>query len=145
MADAIRIEEATEVFDGLASLVDKSLVQVEAAPGDARFKLLETIREYTAEQLAGRGDGHLAQRQPQLAHVHVPGRRIGYEIGVDGGIEPLGPYLEADKDFASKLTDLTPVKWRGEPLMLNWYIKVAGVGEKSVVRLKDMQCSYSGR
>jgi multiple sugar transport system substrate-binding protein len=44
--------------------------------------------------------------------------------GIDklGGIEPLGPYLEADKDFASKLTDLTPVKWRGEPLMLNWYI-----------------------
>jgi ABC-type glycerol-3-phosphate transport system substrate-binding protein len=44
--------------------------------------------------------------------------------GIDklGGIEPLGPYLEADKDFATKLTDLTPVKWRGEPLMLNWYI-----------------------
>jgi len=44
--------------------------------------------------------------------------------GIDklGGLEPLGPYLAADKDFAAGLTDLTPVKWRGEPLMLNWYI-----------------------
>ena len=44
--------------------------------------------------------------------------------GIDklGGVEPLAPYLAADKDFAAGLTDLTPVKWHGEPMMLNWYI-----------------------
>ena len=44
--------------------------------------------------------------------------------GIDklGGVEPLGPYLAADKDFAAGLTDLTPVKWHGQPMMLNWYI-----------------------
>ncbi len=44
--------------------------------------------------------------------------------GVDklGGVEPLGPYLAADKDFAAGLTGLTPISWRGEPLMLNLYI-----------------------
>jgi ABC-type glycerol-3-phosphate transport system substrate-binding protein len=44
--------------------------------------------------------------------------------GVDklGGLEPLGPYLGRDKDFADSLTAMTVVKWRGEPMMLNWYI-----------------------
>ena len=44
--------------------------------------------------------------------------------GVDklGGVEPLGPYLERDKAFADSLTTLTVVKWRGQPMMVNWYI-----------------------
>jgi multiple sugar transport system substrate-binding protein len=44
--------------------------------------------------------------------------------GIDklGGIEPLGPYLEKDADFAKGLTDLTVVNWLGKPMMLNWYI-----------------------
>jgi multiple sugar transport system substrate-binding protein len=44
--------------------------------------------------------------------------------GIDklGGLEPLGPYLQHDKDFADSLTAMTVVKWRGEPMMLNWYI-----------------------
>jgi multiple sugar transport system substrate-binding protein len=44
--------------------------------------------------------------------------------GIDklGGIEPLGSYLERDKEFAQGLTSLTPIEWRGETLMLNWYI-----------------------
>src|SRR5581483_564625 len=40
-------------LDGLASLVDKSLLrQVEDADGEARFVMLETIREFAAERLA---------------------------------------------------------------------------------------------
>jgi multiple sugar transport system substrate-binding protein len=44
--------------------------------------------------------------------------------GIDklGGIEPLGPYLQRDKDFADNLTSMTVVKWRNGPMMLNWYI-----------------------
>jgi predicted ATPase/class 3 adenylate cyclase len=42
-------------LDGLASLVDKSLVrQIEGVGGAPRFSMLETIREYAAEQLSGR-------------------------------------------------------------------------------------------
>ena len=42
-----------EVLDLLASLVDKSLVrQREAADGEPRFSMLETIREYALERLA---------------------------------------------------------------------------------------------
>ncbi len=44
--------------------------------------------------------------------------------GIDklGGIEPLGAYLAGDPEFAESLTALTPINWRGEPMMLNWYI-----------------------
>jgi predicted ATPase len=42
----------TDVFDGLASLVDKSLIrQVDYDAGEPRFLMLETIREYAAERL----------------------------------------------------------------------------------------------
>jgi predicted ATPase len=44
------------VLETLGSLVDSSLVQADARGGEPRFSLLETIREYALERLAGRGD-----------------------------------------------------------------------------------------
>jgi predicted ATPase/class 3 adenylate cyclase len=46
-----------EVLDGLASLVEKSLLRsVPSAAGEPRFAMLATIREYAAERLAARDD-----------------------------------------------------------------------------------------
>jgi predicted ATPase/class 3 adenylate cyclase/DNA-binding CsgD family transcriptional regulator len=45
-----------QVLDLLTSLVDKSLVQVGDAAGDTRFRLLETIRQYSLERLAEAGE-----------------------------------------------------------------------------------------
>ncbi|HEY6277800.1 MAG TPA: LuxR C-terminal-related transcriptional regulator [Streptosporangiaceae bacterium] len=48
---------ATDVLDLLAALVDKSLVVREPEVlGQARYRLLDTIREYAAERLAGAGE-----------------------------------------------------------------------------------------
>ena len=53
-----------DVLDGLASLVDKSLLrQEEGSEGEARFWMLETIREYAIERLTERGERDRLQRR----------------------------------------------------------------------------------
>src|SRR5207237_4300639 len=47
---------ADETLDLLARLVDKSLVQVEARPDQARYRLLNPIRDYAAAKLREAGD-----------------------------------------------------------------------------------------
>jgi predicted ATPase len=49
--------DEADVLDLLTRLVDKSLVQVDERHGAARYRFLETIREYALEQLVGSGDG----------------------------------------------------------------------------------------
>ena len=43
--------EAEDILDGVATLVDKSLVVMEAGDGVARYRLLETVRQYGLELL----------------------------------------------------------------------------------------------
>ena len=53
--------DAGEVLDLLSRLVDKSLVIVDDRPGDRRYRLLETIRQYAGDQLLHAGeDGVMA-------------------------------------------------------------------------------------
>jgi DNA-binding CsgD family transcriptional regulator len=54
---ADRLVPAGDMLDSLAALVDKSLVVREPeALGQARYRLLDTIREYAAEKLAAAGE-----------------------------------------------------------------------------------------
>jgi predicted ATPase/class 3 adenylate cyclase len=55
-------EIGTDVLDGISGLADQSLVKVDPMPdGEPRFHLLESIREYAAEQLARLGETALIQ------------------------------------------------------------------------------------
>lgn len=56
--------ERGQILDGLGSLIDKSLVVFES---EGRYRLLETIRQYAAERLAGAGEEH-AVRQTHAAY-----------------------------------------------------------------------------
>ncbi len=52
-----------DVLDGMSSMVDKSLLrQVEQPNAESRFVMLETIREYSLEKLAGSGEQALIKR-----------------------------------------------------------------------------------
>jgi predicted ATPase len=46
---------SARVLDGLARLVEKSLVQVAPSPDGSRFSMLETVREYAGERLLASG------------------------------------------------------------------------------------------
>jgi predicted ATPase len=53
-----------DIFNAVSALVDKSLVQKSAqAEGQARFTMLETIREYALEKLGERGEIELMQKR----------------------------------------------------------------------------------
>jgi predicted ATPase/DNA-binding XRE family transcriptional regulator len=58
-----------DIFDGVAALVDHSLIQQrDGADGDPRFVMLETLREYALEQLEDVGEAPLL-RQRHAADV----------------------------------------------------------------------------
>ena len=52
-----------EVLDGLMALTDQSLVRAEEVGGVTRFRLLDTIREFAAEQLAASGEREAIERR----------------------------------------------------------------------------------
>jgi predicted ATPase/class 3 adenylate cyclase len=58
-----------DIFEGLASLVDKSLVrQSEDAAGEPRLRMLETIKEYAGDRLAQNAELSAAARQAHAAY-----------------------------------------------------------------------------
>ena len=61
--DAIDAPGAIDVLDGLASLVDKSLLLAAERGGEMRYRLLETIRQYGAERLQAAGETEALQRR----------------------------------------------------------------------------------
>ncbi len=72
-------------FDGVASLLDKSLLQQEEAPDDElRLKMMETIREYAWEQLEARGEHDvlvLTHAQYYLSLLDIAAQKIpGSEV-----------------------------------------------------------------
>ncbi|HET9010840.1 MAG TPA: BTAD domain-containing putative transcriptional regulator, partial [Gemmatimonadaceae bacterium] len=48
--------EPEDVLDGVAALVDKSLLGMEAGSGEARYRMLETVRQYGIERLTEAGE-----------------------------------------------------------------------------------------
>lgn len=76
-AEAIASVSGIDMLDGLAGLVDHSLVRRESADGESRFEILPTINEFLAEQLSSRGiDQEIAAKHAahylNLAEQAVP-------------------------------------------------------------------------
>jgi predicted ATPase/class 3 adenylate cyclase/Tfp pilus assembly protein PilF len=76
----INPEGALDVFAGIASLVDKSLLrQEEGAEGIPRFRMLETLREYGLERLEAAGEGDPIRRR-HAAHFAALGQAAKGEL-----------------------------------------------------------------
>jgi predicted ATPase/DNA-binding SARP family transcriptional activator len=55
--------ETEDILDGVSALVDKSLVMMEPGDGMARYRLLETVRQYGAERLTETGERATMERR----------------------------------------------------------------------------------
>jgi len=79
-----------DLLDGMASLVDKSLLQQLAQPdGESRFAMLETIREYAREKLKASGEEALTRRA-HAAYCLV----LAEEETTEGSGAAVGEWLE---------------------------------------------------
>lgn len=55
--------QAAAIFDLLAQLIDKSLVQADKSGREERYRLLETVRQYARERLLERGEAEQVRDQ----------------------------------------------------------------------------------
>jgi len=64
-AEQVALDEGLtlDIFDGLASLADKSLLRTVEAGAETRFAMLETIREYATERLGAAPDTDEVRRR----------------------------------------------------------------------------------
>ena len=85
-----------QVMDTLGSLVDSSLVRAETRGGEPRFSLLETIRDYALERLAGSGDWVRAHDR-HAAYFQALAEPAGAELAGPGQLAWLGR-LETEHD-----------------------------------------------
>jgi non-specific serine/threonine protein kinase len=84
-AEGSKDHPSTAVLNMLGSLVDKSLVRHEQdGRRDSRYRLLETIREFAAEELAASGDKSAARAA-----------QAGWMLGLAERLETL-PFMPAD-------------------------------------------------
>ena len=85
-----------QVMETLGSLVDSSLVREETRGGEPRFSLLETIRDYALERLAGGGDWVQAHDR-HAAYFQALAEPSGAELAGPGRLPWLGR-LETEHD-----------------------------------------------
>ena len=103
-----------DLLDGMASMVDKSLVQqVESAKGESRFVMLETIREYALEKLKASGEETSTKRAHAAYCLVLAEEEAPEQSGVGGAIWLERLTVENDNFRAAleRLTDIGDAEW----------------------------------
>ena len=73
----------TDVFDGLATLVDQSLIRQVEHDGEPRFTMLQTIRDFAIEQLEASGDRERIARRHAEVHLAIAEQGAANLMGGD--------------------------------------------------------------
>jgi predicted ATPase/serine/threonine protein kinase len=118
-----------DLLDGMASMVDKSLVQqVEQGGGESRFVMLETLREYALEKLEVSGEAALTKRAHAAYYLVLAEENATESSEAEGAgwLERLG--LENDNFRASLewLTETGNAEWGlrlGTSLFRFWEVR----------------------
>jgi predicted ATPase len=99
---------ATEVIDGLSTLVAKSLVAADVDRATARYRLLDTTRAYAQEKLAGSGElGAVARRHAEYY------RDLFERAETEWEARPTPEWLA---DYTHQIDDLRPaLDWAFSP------------------------------
>ena len=107
-----------DLLDGMASMVDKSLVQqVEQATGESRFLMLETIREYGLEKLEASGETALTRRA-HAAYCLVLAEEGSTEQSGANGLQWLGRLTCEQDNLRAAL------KWLTETGDAQWALRL---------------------
>jgi predicted ATPase/DNA-binding SARP family transcriptional activator len=127
--------ETEDILDGVSALVDKSLVVMEAGEGVARYRLLETVRQYGLERLADAGEREAMEERHAAYFLRVIETAAPHLFG---GEEEAGliARVSADNDnfraaTAWSIHDAarTPIALRfADALFWYWYGSTMGFG-----------------
>ena len=118
-----------DLLDGMASMVDKSLVrQIDQAKSESRFLMLETIREYALEKLETSGEEALTRRAHAAYYLVLAEEKATEQSGAEGA-EWLERFEFEHDNFRAALESLTEtgdVEWGlrlGTALFRFWEIR----------------------
>ena len=89
--------EPEDILDGVAALVDKSLVVMNTDAGVARYRLLETVRQYAVERLADAGEAEAMERAHTRYYLDMAASLHPRIIGGTAGAGAMAR-LGADQD-----------------------------------------------
>ena len=102
-----------EIFDGLASLTEKSLLRQKEDPdGEPRFRMLETIREYALEHLTNQPDAYDLHQAYARYYLQFA---LEAETGMVG--ECVSEWLDRLDDESSNLTAALTWSAKNNPLL----------------------------
>jgi len=122
--DAVEALCHDDVLDVLSALVDKSLVIMESTGSEARYRLLETLRQYGHDKLVAAGeDTELRRRHAQFFTDLVAARErdtfggagdpewAGRLAAEEGNLRAAGDWADETGDYATALRLCAALHW----------------------------------
>ena len=129
-------DETLDVLDGMASLLDKSLVrQVDTEYGEPRFTMLETIREFALDQLKRHPSEEEAVRTSHAAYYAdlALGACAGLRCGLPSAMQQMRAEQDNLRAMLARLLDNgdaeTALRVAGSSLNVYWTIAGGQFGE----------------